>query len=74
MKASLPSINVKSIAKDKQSFKAILEYQSSNDPRKDIFNYAVEKSWILTEMSVTEKNLEDIFRNLTGKKNGDNHE
>ena len=74
MKASLPSINVKSITKDKQSFKAILEYQSSNDPRKDIFNYAVEKSWILTEMSVTEKNLEDIFRNLTGKKNGDNHE
>ena len=50
-----------------------LEYQSSNDPRKDIFNYAVEKSWILTEMSVTEKNLEDIFRNLTGKKDGDNN-
>ena len=74
MKASLPSINVKSITKDEQSFKAILEYQSSNDPRKDIFNYAVEKSWILTEMSVTEKNLEDIFRNLTGKKDGDNHE
>ena len=74
MKASLPSINVKSITKDEQSFKAILEYQSSNDPRKDIFNYAVEKSWILTEMSVTEKNLEDIFRNLTGKKDGDNNE
>ena len=74
MKASLPSINVKSIRKDEQSFKAILEYQSSNDPRKDIFNYAVEKSWILTEMSVTEKNLEDIFRNLTGKKDGDNNE
>ncbi len=74
MKAKIPSINMTSIKRSNDSYKANIEYSSNSDPRKEIFNYAVEKEWILTEMSITEKNLEDIFRNLTGQVNGDLNE
>jgi len=33
--------------------------------RRDIFKLCVEKGWVLTEMTVTETKLEDIFRELT---------
>ena len=46
-------------------FNINLEYKSGTDPREDIFNHAVSQSWVITEMRVSEKNLEDIFRNLT---------
>ena len=65
MKAVIPSVSVKTIKKLEESVNITLEYQNTSDPRKDIFNYAVEKGWILTEMTLTRKNLEDIFRNLT---------
>ena len=67
MKATMPGVNIKDVSKNGEYFNVHLEYASGTDPRKDIFNHAVEQSWILTEMTVTEKNLEDIFRNLTGK-------
>ena len=67
MKATMPGLNIKNVSKNGENFKVHLEYSSGTDPRKDIFNHAVEQSWVLTEMTVTEKNLEDIFRNLTGK-------
>ena len=67
MKATMPGLNIKNISKNGENFKVHLEYSSGTDPRKDIFKHAVEQSWVLTEMTVTEKNLEDIFRNLTGK-------
>ena len=70
MKAVIPSVSVKTIKKLEESVNITLEYQNTSDPRKDIFNYAVEKEWILTEMSLTKKNLEDIFRNLTGQGTG----
>ena len=70
MKAVIPSVSVKKIKKLEESVNITLEYQNTSDPRKDIFNYAVEKGWILTEMTLTRKNLEDIFRNLTGQGNG----
>ena len=69
MKAVIPSITVHSINKDGPLVKVILEYQNTVDPRKDVFNYAVEKGWIITEMSASKRNLEDIFRHLTT--NGD---
>tara|TARA_B100000029_G_C17160348_1_gene809400 strand:- start:207 stop:719 length:513 start_codon:yes stop_codon:yes gene_type:complete len=74
MKATIPQVNIKGISKEDNVFKVNLEYSSGSDPRAEIFNHAVSKSWILTEMSVTEKNLEDIFRNLTGQSNGVGHE
>ena len=70
MKAVIPSVSVKTIKKLEESVNITLEYQNTSDPRKDIFNYAVEKGWVLTEMTLTRKNLEDIFRNLTGQGNG----
>ena len=65
MKAVIPSITVNSIKKDGPLVQVILEYQNTIDPRKDVFEYAVEKGWIITEMSASKRNLEDIFRHLT---------
>ena len=70
MKAVIPSVSVKTIKKLEESVNITLEYQNTSDPRKDIFNFAVDKGWILTEMTLTRKNLEDIFRNLTGQGTG----
>ena len=67
MKAVIPSINLKNISQEGDSFLLTIEYGNSSDPRKDIFKYAVDNSWTITEMTVTEKNLEDIFRNLTSQ-------
>ena len=67
MKATMPGLNIENVSKNGENFNVHLEYSSGTDPRKDIFNHAVEQSWVLTEMTVTEKNLEDIFRNLTSK-------
>ena len=67
MKAKIPSITLKSTNKHDRLITIQIEYSSKSDPRKDIFNYAVENKWIILEMSESNKNLEDIFRNLTNK-------
>ena len=69
MKAVIPSITVNSIKKDGPVVQVILEYQNTVDPRKNVFEYAVDKGWVITEMSASKRNLEDIFRHLTT--NGD---
>ena len=65
MEATIPSVTVQGIEKQKQSILIQIEYQNTSDPRQDIFKYAVEKNWVITEMSVHKRNLEDLFRNLT---------
>ena len=65
MEATIPSVTVHGIEKQKQSIFIQIEYQNTSDPRQDIFKYAVEKNWIITEMSIHKRNLEDLFRNLT---------
>ena len=40
-------------------------YPKDKEPREQIFNYAVESNWIITEMSPQSTNLESIFRTLT---------
>jgi ABC-2 type transport system ATP-binding protein len=67
MKAIIPSITISSIDKQDNSIIVSLEYSNSVDPRKDVFNYCVEKEWVLLEMRASKRNLEDIFRSLTGK-------
>jgi ABC-2 type transport system ATP-binding protein len=67
MKATVPSINIKSAQKDENITTLKIEYSGKSDPRRDIFTYAVENNWTILEMSETKKNLEDIFRNLTNK-------
>ena len=65
MKATIPQLDIKSINKDENKFNITIEHKSGTDPREEIFNHAVSQSWVITEMRVSEKNLEDIFRNLT---------
>jgi ABC-2 type transport system ATP-binding protein len=67
MKTAIPGVELKNVSKNNDVYNIQIEYPSDTDPRKDIFNYAVENSCVITEMRVTEKNLEDIFRNLTGR-------
>ena len=65
MKATIPSIDIKSIQKEKKSTNISINYVATSDPRADIFNYAVEKKWSILQMVSSKQNLEDIFRNLT---------
>ena len=65
MEATIPSLKVKGINKQKESIMINIEYQNSSDPRKDLFQYAINNNWIITEMSLHKRNLEDLFRNLT---------
>ena len=67
MKALIPSVSVKSVEKNEKVTRILIEYSNNSDPRRDIFNYAVDNKWVIMEMSVTKRNLEDIFRNLTSK-------
>ena len=72
MKAVIPAITIKGLNKTDDRIQLSLEYKNNSDPRKDVFNYAVEKGWIITEMIVSKRNLEDLFRNLTLKKDAVN--
>ena len=65
MKATIPSVEINSVSKEKSFTKISIKYPKNNDPRADIFKYAVEKEWTILEMVATKQNLEDIFRNLT---------
>ena len=65
MEATIPSLKVKGINKQTESIMINIEYQNSSDPRKDLFQYAIDNNWIITEMSLHKRNLEDLFRNLT---------
>jgi ABC-2 type transport system ATP-binding protein len=67
IKATVPSITLKSTKKVESITTLIFEYSGKSDPRRDIFKYAVENNWTVLEMSETKQNLEDIFRNLTNK-------
>ena len=42
-----------------------LEYQKDKDPREELFQYALDSKWIVTEMTPHSTDLESIFRTLT---------
>ena len=65
MKATIPGINIQSITKKDKLTEIMIEYPNTSDPRKDIFQYAVNQSWTIFEMSASKRDLESIFRNLT---------
>ena len=61
IKATVPSITVQSCVDTENNMKeVILDYPSTSDPRKDIFQYAVENNWVIYEMSASKNNLESI--------------
>ena len=72
MKAKMPSIDITSISKEDTYTKINIKYPKNNDPRSDIFNYAVDKGWTILEMFATKQNLEDLFRNLTSSSESNN--
>ena len=42
-----------------------LEYQKDEDPREELFQYALDSKWVVTEMTPHSADLESIFRTLT---------
>ncbi len=42
-----------------------IESQLEQTSRRDIFRLCVENGWVLTEMTPVERDLEDVFRNVT---------
>ena len=72
MKSKIPSIDITSISKEDTYTKINIKYPKNNDPRSDIFNYAVDKGWTILEMFATKQNLEDLFRNLTSSSESNN--
>ena len=42
-----------------------LEYPNDKDPREELFQYAIDSKWVVTEMSPHSADLESIFRKLT---------
>jgi len=42
-----------------------LEYSKEKDPREELFQYAIDSKWVVTEMSAQSVDLESIFRTLT---------
>ena len=42
-----------------------LEYPKDKDPRDELFQYAIDSKWVVTEMSPHSIDLESIFRTLT---------
>lgn len=56
---------IQSIKKEKNVFRYILN--CSMDIRKEIFNIAASKGWVILEMKLRKQNLEDLFHELTTK-------
>ena len=46
-----------------------LEYPKDKDPREELFQYAIDSKWVVTEMSPHSIDLESIFRTLTMENN-----
>ncbi len=61
----IPVLNLIEITKQNDSYILQLEYPKDKDPREELFNYAIDSKWIVTEMSPHSVNLESIFRTLT---------
>ncbi len=73
IKATVPSVTVQSCIEIDNNMKEIIfDYPSTSDPRKDIFQYAVENNWVIYEMSASKNNLESIFRDLTNNQEAGN--
>jgi ABC-2 type transport system ATP-binding protein len=66
LSSSVNGVSVKDISEMNNTHIIQLEYPSDTDPREDIFNYALNSKWSIIEMSPYKKNLEDVFRSLTG--------
>ena len=71
IQAKLPSVKYISLNETNGIQSVQFEYGKDQDPREDLFKYAVKNKWSILKMNPKTTNLEDIFRDLTmeGKKN-----
>ena len=61
----IPSISLVDTKSHNGSQILQLEYAKDLDPREELFQYAVDSNWVVTEMSPHSVNLESVFRTLT---------
>lgn len=61
----IPSISLVDTTTHNGSQILHLEYPKEKDPREELFQYAIDSNWVVTEMSPHSVNLESIFRTLT---------
>ena len=61
----IPSISLVDTTTQNGSQILHLEYPKEKDPREELFQYAIDSNWVVTEMSPHSVNLESIFRTLT---------
>ena len=65
IQAKLPSVKFISM-EDLNGIQHVqFEYDKGQDPREELFGYAVDNNWSILEMTPHTTNLEDIFRDLT---------
>ena len=62
---NIPSISLVDTTTRNGSQILHLEYPKEKDPREELFQYAIDSNWVVTEMSPHSVNLESIFRTLT---------
>ena len=61
----IPSISLVDTTTKNGSQILHLEYPKEKDPREELFQYAIDCNWVVTEMTPHSVNLESIFRTLT---------
>ena len=70
IQAKLPSVKFISINETNTVQQVQFEYGKDQDPREDLFSYAVNNNWSILKMNPHTTNLEDIFRDLTTEGGG----
>ena len=70
IQAKLPSVKFISINETNTVQQVQFEYGKDQDPREDLFSYAVDNNWSILKMNPHTTNLEDIFRDLTTEGGG----
>jgi len=65
IQAKLPSVKFISMEDSNGIQHVQFEYDKGQDPREELFRYAVDNNWSILKMTPHTTNLEDIFRDLT---------
>jgi len=65
IQAKLPSVKFISMENLNGIQHVQFEYDKGQDPREELFRYAVDNNWSILKMTPHTTNLEDIFRDLT---------
>ena len=63
--STIPELSLIDYTKNNNAYTVNFEYSKKNDPREQIFKFAVDSNWIITQMQPNSANLESIFRTLT---------